>query len=82
MFRAMLRETRASGCEYALLVHQDNGSGKLVRWYEGMGFKLLPPGNAVGLKDGMLAALPPDIDGPFYMDPIRAAADVYDGRLL
>ena len=47
-----------------------------------MGFKLLPADNLIGVKDGMIAPLPEDPFDPFYMDPIRAVADVYDGHLL
>jgi GNAT superfamily N-acetyltransferase len=82
LFRAMLRESRACGNDYALLVHQDNGSGKLIRWYEGMGFKLLPEGNAIGVEDSMLARLPRDVNDAFYMETIRSACDVYDGMAL
>ena len=82
LFRAMLRESRACGNDYALLVHQDNGSGKLIRWYEGMGFKLLPDDNPIKVKDSMLVRLPRDVDDEFYMGTIRSACDVYDGKAL
>jgi len=82
LFRAMLRESRACGNDYALLVHQDNGSGKLIRWYEGMGFKLLPDDNPIKVKDSMLVRLPRDVDDEFYMGTIRSACDVYDGQAL
>jgi hypothetical protein len=61
---------------------QDNGSGKLIRWYEAMGFKLLPEPNEIGVEKGMLVALPTDPDDPYYMNAIRAAVDVYNGRPL
>jgi len=80
---AMLRELRANGHDFALLVHQDNGSGKLIAWYQGMGFKLLPPDNAIGVQDGMIAMLPRDINDDFYMNPIRETpCDIYDGVVI
>jgi N-acetylglutamate synthase-like GNAT family acetyltransferase len=84
LFRAMMRESRVSGNDFALLVHQDNGSGKLIRWYQMMGFKLLPTDNAIGVEKGMICVLPRDVDGAFYWDSIRAASSnvVYSGHMI
>ena len=39
---AMANVLRRVGCEYVLLEHLDRGSGKLVRYYEQLGFKPAP----------------------------------------
>lgn len=61
---------------------QDNGSGRLVAWYEAMGFRLVPEEAGIQVEDGMLARLPADCDDEFYMAAIRAVAAVYDGEAL
>mmetsp|Transcript_945 Transcript_945/g.1346 ORF Transcript_945/g.1346 Transcript_945/m.1346 type:complete len:278 (-) Transcript_945:112-945(-) len=41
------------GCDFTLLVADDNGSGKLVQWYEANGFSLAPKlQNLMGSPDG------------------------------
>ena len=41
-----------------LFVERDGGSGKLVRWYEAMGFVQVPPDALPGLDRAMVGALP------------------------
>ena len=84
LFRAMLRESRRCGYKFALLKAEDNGSGKLIKWYENMGFALLPDDNTLGLTDGayMVSLLPVDPDDEYYMGAIRAVASTYDGNKL
>ena len=81
LFRAMLRESRISGYNFALLKAEDNGSGKLIKWYEDMGFHLLPADNPIGLMDGsyMVSMLPVNASDEYYMSYIRNVVDIYDG---
>lgn len=56
------------GCDFTVLVADDNGSGKLVEWYEDHGFSMAPklqdmmgsPGGKFGTTMIAPTALPPD----------------------
>jgi len=45
-------------------VERDTGSGKLVAWYEAMGFAQIPSDALPGLDRAMIGLLPED--GDFY----------------
>ena len=56
------------GFDYMLFVEQDTGSGRLVKWYENMGFAKVPPDALPGLDRAMIGALPED-SSDFYKVP-------------
>ena len=60
LFKEAMRACRALDYRYMLFVERDGGSGKLVRWYEAMGFRVVPPDVLPGLDRAMVGRLPPD----------------------
>ena len=81
MFRASMRACAAAGYGWMLFVHQDNGSGRLVAWYEAMGFRRVPEDNALGISRGMLGPLPAP-DEPYYADIAARYPDVEHSWLV
>jgi hypothetical protein len=49
-----------AGFGYMLFVERDTGSGRLVAWYEAMGFVRIPADALPGLDRAMVGALPAD----------------------
>ena len=64
LFKEAMRACRAAGFDYMLFVERDTGSGKLVAWYEAMGFAQIPSDALPGLDRAMIGLLPED--GDFY----------------
>ena len=59
-FKEAMRACRALDFRYMLFVERDGGSGKLIRWYEAMGFRVVPPDVLPGLDRAMVGYLPSD----------------------
>jgi len=67
LFKEAMLACRLLGFRYMLFVERDSGSGRLVRWYENMGFRKIPSGALPGLDRAMVGRLPdPDDDPAFY----------------
>ena len=60
LFKEAMRACRALDFRYMLFVERDGGSGKLIRWYEAMGFRVVPPDVLPGLDRAMVGYLPSD----------------------
>ena len=60
LFKEAMRACRALDFRYMLFVERDGGSGKLVKWYEAMGFRVVPPDALPGLDRAMVGYLPSD----------------------
>ena len=60
LFKEAMRACRALDFRYMLFVERDGGSGKLIKWYEAMGFRVVPPDVLPGLDRAMVGYLPPD----------------------
>ncbi len=60
LFKEAMRACRALDFRYMLFVERDGGSGKLIKWYEAMGFRVVPPDVLPGLDRAMVGYLPSD----------------------
>ena len=60
LFKEAMRACRALGFDYMLFIEQDTGSGRLVAWYESIGFVVVPSDAIPGLDRAMVGPLPDD----------------------
>lgn len=72
LFKQAMLACRLLGFDYMLFVERDTGSGRLVRWYEAMGFVKVPPGALPGLDRAMIGELPNPKLRPEFYDAERA----------
>ncbi|KAJ8602000.1 hypothetical protein CTAYLR_002750 [Chrysophaeum taylorii] len=80
LFKQAMRACRLLGFNYMLFIERDSGSGRLVKWYEAMGFVKVPPDALPGLDRAMIGELPDPVLGAAFYDSHQTQKD--DVRVL
>uniref|UniRef100_A0A7S3XWM8 N-acetyltransferase domain-containing protein n=2 Tax=Heterosigma akashiwo TaxID=2829 RepID=A0A7S3XWM8_HETAK len=72
LMRRLLRHLRRRGYQYMVVTIDDDGSGRLYRWYEKLGFRYLElPGAEEEGGRLMIVEVENDLEGPVKHEPVR-----------